>query len=472
MPDAPAGGAPSAGVGSGSPSPSTGPSSPQITFGGGTSGDIKTPQPQVETPPAETKEEPFEFTFEGDPETYRETLEQKADKETSEAGYDASKPFDPRIKEALKANPDLLKQVERNHFELRNWQKSGFKNPQEVTAFKGNVDNLAKSLGRSDGLQGLDAIKAEAGEWSTIMGQFKAGDPAVMNNFWTNNPEGMSKLMAPALNKFSELNPAGFAHELSKIFISTLNSVDASGTTSIGAFNQLAEIIKDPAQVKLLNRIHATLSQLFDASQKAPDESQIKNPQLEAREKNVQSQEQKIYVSTLEGKLRPSISNAIDQGLKKMLKGKNIPKETMEDLRRDVFEKFKAEQMGDDTYRKNAWELLQAKDEEGLTRAYRSSIVRLLPRVLRRQMRIFSGISGGNSDRNAEAQALVESGAGGSGAAPTKMPYRGQLVQGGPPPAKIDYAGMRERFGRLEASEMLSRREFMQKGDPKTIWTW
>ena len=97
MPDVLTGG----GAGAGSAAPA--PAAPSITFGGGTPAAPPAETPHVENPAPDTPDK-FEFTFEGDNEKY--TFEDKPETHAeSEAGYDASKPFDPKIEAALKDNP-------------------------------------------------------------------------------------------------------------------------------------------------------------------------------------------------------------------------------------------------------------------------------------------------------------------------------------------------------------------------------
>lgn len=445
--------------------------SPAITPGGGQPTTPPASQPSAKPAEATGAEgtEPFEFKFEGDEETYRERQAEEAGK--PEDRYDASKPFDPELRELLKGTPDKLKQVERNHFELRQWQKSGFKTAQDAAKHQQDLNGLVQSLGRTDGLKGLEAVKAEAGEWATTMQGFQSGDPAVIDQWFADNPEGMSKLMGPAINKFAEQNPGAYAHEMSKVFAATLNNIGEGGFSALQAFNFLVDKIgKDPENAKFLNILGGVFNAIYSNAKNAPNGEASKSPQLEAREKALAQKETSLYQNEVVSRSIPFRSDAIKQAIGHAFKGMNLSTDSRRDITANIERLLLEAQKKDDTYKNNGMALLRAKDTDGFLKAYKASITRNLPEVARRVRRTFAGIT--SADRKAEAQSRTEAGGSVNAGGPQKMPYTGQLQNGGPPPAVINYSLMRQKYGREGTSEMLSRREFLQKDKGEVVFTW
>ena len=109
---------------------------PAITFGGSS----PTPEKPASPAPVSTPEKPgeaaapeaperFEFQFDGDEERY--AAEERTDDAEVVESYDASKPFDPKIEELLKDQPDVLKSLKQNHYELRQWKTAASNHPRK-----------------------------------------------------------------------------------------------------------------------------------------------------------------------------------------------------------------------------------------------------------------------------------------------------------------------------------------------------
>ena len=475
MPDAIANTGVNTGSGEGSGSGlGSGTADVKITQGGGTLqvGGVVEPKANQQAGGEKKIEtfDPFSFKFDGDDAEYVEKPESKPDEGGDKSTYDASKPLDNNIKEALKAKPELLKQVEKNHYELRQWQKSGFKTPAEVTAFTKGINDLATSLGRADGLKGVEAIKAEAQEWATVMAGLSAGDPAVIDQMFDDNTEGLTKLAGPYLTKLATSAPAAFQYEISKIMMATLNASDTTGLNVIAAYNQLAaKYGDDPDAAKLLNRLHSVFDAIYKTAQKAPETAAQTNPQLEARQKALDDRETGMYHNTIANKGKSIVDSAIEQGLSKAFAKGKLSDDAKDELRANVLRALQAAQGADDVYKKNAWDCLNSKDDDGFLKTIKASIVRHLPGILRKQSRLFTGIGG---ERKAEGQSHVETGAGAQTGTTQAVKYSGQLEQGAIPPKLIDYPLMRQIYGRAKSSDMLFNRQALLKGKGRTIYSW
>jgi hypothetical protein len=453
------------------------PTSPSITFGGGppaTPAAPKTPAdgaaggesteagaPKVEAP------DKFEFRFEGDDEAY--SYEEKPDDTQVAEQYDANKPLDPKIEELLKNSPEELKAVKAAHYELRQikaeMQKAGFKSPKELKAYKSRIDALG----------GPEAIEKEAGEWATTWAGFQAGDPAVIDSWAKENPEGMVKLSGPMLDWLHKSNPGVWANHMGKVFMSTLTQPSAGGGLSaLASLNQLWDVpaIKEsPEAQKLLKTIADRINTVHEATKagetasRGSDGDAKRNQELETRTRT-------LYLKEVNMQASPVVESAARQAMKVALKGLKISKEAEADILSDIKRQFNNMQKADEVFQKNAKDLLGKNDTTNFLKVLKSAIARNMPRAALREARKYKGLSGDSAQRKAEGQSRTET-AGGGSAGQGRMRYTGPMKQGGPDPAQIDYAGMRAQFGRKGTDEMLSRHEFLKKGtDGKVVYFW
>lgn len=471
---------------------------PVISFGGGSggSGSGATPPaaPSTPAPPASTpsgdkgapappaipstpstestesqpeKPDSFSFKFDGDDETYSFEPEKTDDTEVKEQ-YDASKPFDPAAEEALKDHPEILKTLKQGHYELRQLkselQKAGFKTAKEVKAFKDRIEALG----------GTEKIEAESKEWSERYSQFQNGDPAIIDAWTKENPEGMVKLSGPMLDWLYRTNPGVWASRMGKVFMATLTAPNAQGMSALAAFNALYDIegIKGNAPAeKLLGQIADKINSVNDAVKKgdaAPTNGEGKERQEFATQKHG------LFLKEVNGlHAAPTINAAVTQAMKVAFKGINITdKEVIGRVRANIMREFNEMQKKDPTFQQNAKDLLRKEDIPGFVRVLKSAIARNMPRAALREARMFKGLTGNNAQRKAEGQARTEAGGGGAGQG-NRMRYTGPMRQGGPDPAQIDYQAMRAKWGRAGTDERLGNHEFLKKGaDSNVIYFW
>lgn len=454
MPDAPAGG--------GAAAPPVAPA-PVITSGG--SGGAAPPPiapetPAIQTPTPETPDK-FEFKFEGDDEVYpyEDKPEASAD---SDATYDASKPFDPKIEAALKDNPEGLKAVKQAHYELRQYKAAGFKTPAEAKAFREGVESLG----------GLEAVTKDAGITKERLAQLHNGDDASLEWLMQEHAEGMTKLASGYLGRLAKSSPNVYAREMGKVFMATLRTAGDQGVSPLAAFNSLYDLesVKgDPQAQKLLKQIADTINAVDGAAKGSAEDAG--GGKLNEREQALKVQEHTVYLKDVNIRANPLVSSAAEQALSVAFKGLKISKESRAELLKDIKGTFNQLQKQDEVFQKNANDLLRARDTDKFLRVLKSAIQRNMARAALREARKYKGLSGDTATRKAESQARVESSAG-SVAATARVKYSGPMRQGGPDPSVIDYAQMRSQYGRKGTDEMLGRREFLKKGDPKTVFFW
>jgi hypothetical protein len=409
-------------------------------------------------------EDEYSFKFEGDEEHYTfkpEGEEGAAGKD--DLGYDASKPFDPKIEEALKDNPEALKAMKAGHFELRRWKENGFKSPEALKAHMTEI----KALG------GLDKIKSESQEWSNVYKSFQVGDPKVIEQWFQDNPEGMSKLMRPALQKYYDMNPQGWGKYMAETFMSTLSRPNAQGLSAIGAFNQLYHVegIQGNAQAEALLDQVADLINGVDRQAKANPEAEAGDTKLSKKEQELNKREGNLYLQSVNTKVMPLLDAAARQAMKVALKGRTISKDAGNQLLIDIKNNFNARQKVDDTFNKNSIDLLIQRNTDGFIRVFKSAVPRNMPQAAQEEVKKRLAFAGDAAQRKAEGQARTES-QGGSTTAIHEIKYSGPLVHGGPDPKIIDYQAMRAKVGRKGADEMLENHKFIKIGDSKNTWVW
>jgi hypothetical protein len=424
--------------------------------------------PPVEAPapaPTETTAEPelkFDFGFEGD--TPTETLEPGE-------GIDVSKPFDPALAEKLKDSPELLKAAKQLWYDNREIRNAGFKSGHEVKQFADKVNSLAASLGRADGTKGLDAIQAEAKEWSAVTEGFRNGDEGVTRQWLQDlKPEIAEKTVGYALSHLEKANPGGWARIQAKNFIGELRAQNPRGESVLSSLNRLVQIAKDDESKALLGSIAAQVNELDEIARKAPE---APTNQTSEQEQKLAQREKSIFVRELSGRVMPQIGTAAGRAAKTVLGNRNLAPEAMKTFTTEIQNEYARLSKLDKDFQANAKALLDSGDVDGFEKLTRAQIVRTMPTAARNINRKYSGFSTQEQkERRAESDSKIETAAGGS---PTgqKMRYTGKMSpNGGPAEGTIDWATMRAKFGRAKAEEMVFDHTFMAKGDSKNLWYW
>ena len=456
-------GSSSTGAGSGVSTPST----PSITFAGGDSGASTNTETQ-HTQSTESTPEKFAFDF-GDGEKYEHTLADEP-AEGQAVQEPESKGFDAKLEEALREHPDQLRQVKRYHYENQQFKANGFKSPVELKAHIDKLNGIVNGFNRQDGTKGLDAIAAEAGEWNTVYQGFKNGDPKVLEAWMTDNPEGMAKLTGPYLRKLNQDKPEVFAHEMAKVFISTLRTPDISGRTPIAAFNQLVDLYGgDPQAKPLLAFIAQQFNDIAGLADKVPD-SLKQTTQVQDRPVT-QGERWQLHLEKVHTRTEPLIKNAVKQAMTQALKGRKVSAEIEADIAKEIESTFNDMSKKDSDFNLNGKELLQAQDTQGFLKLMKAHLTRKMPEAARKVTRKYQGFSGaGQSDAERirlEGQSRKESAAGGTKGT-SLVRYTGPLVQGGPDPKILDRARMQASGG---YQEMLMDRKFFIR-NKKEMYTW
>lgn len=458
--------------GSAPPAPPSAPSIPSISFGGdqGKPPDAAKPDqgsgaPDTHASDADLK---FDFGFEG-----QEPSGETSDRESDDFGgteLDLSKPFDPALAEKLKDSPELLKAAKRLWYDNRAFRNAGFKTAQEAATYRQDVDTLGASFKRTDGKIGLDAIRAEAGEWEAFNSGFAKGDWGVVKAPFENlTAESADKLIPSALDAYKSKSPQGWARQMAQTFMGELRANNNAGENILRALNDLVSITKDnPEAQKRLQMIGAVVNELDEISRSAP---QPQTDPLAAERQKIATEKRGLFVQQLSQRSMPQIQNAAKKAAEVVLRGRNLAPEAMQSFVSEIQSEYVRLSKGDEQFQKNAKAHLDANDADGFERAVRAQIARSMPTAAKNINRKYTGFnSQAMQELKSEGSTRVEGAAGGSSQG-AKLRYSGKMVNGGPDPAVIDWGAMRRmRGGNKGAEDMMYSREFMIKGDARNVY--
>lgn len=374
--------------------------------------------------------------------------------------------WDKTLEEKYKEQPETLKQLKDSHFREKAWRDTGFRSAKEVRQYQESVNQVAESLGRSDGLKGLDAIRAETQEWSTVYAGLAAGDLGVAETFFSENPEAIDNLTPAMLNLWYKQNPDNYSSSIARIMLASLNQPDESGMTFAAQLNQLESLLgdNDPAK-KAIQAIRDRIGSYAHIAAKQPER---KAPDVDSRIKEIETRERALGLNRLQMNAAPVVRTAVAQAVKALLKGANVPAEKMSEIEREVAKSFNELQIGDAEYQRNLQDVLAAGDETRVLRLLKSKIVRSMPQAARRIVAKYKSFQG-------KPEPKAEAGAGGVNSGPQKLRWQGEKAPTGvgPHPDAIDFSRMRNKLGVSGMREMLERGEFYAKKDTSdTIYVW
>jgi hypothetical protein len=371
------------------------------------------------------------------------------DFETGEAEVQAgsSEEFGPdtykTVKEALKANPEVFKQVKKAVSMVKRYQEH-FESPEAA----GELLTDMQTMG------GWDSIKQDMGETATFLNGWNAGDPAVVNSWLDENGEGLAKNMPTILDRWKTADPDAWAHDAAGTFMATMLSADPqTGLSPVAALNQLGAIegVKDSDAYKtLLNRIKGIQAR---ADQAPPKQVQAKGPdetKLTAREQRIQQQEQEMRRQNLGGKAAPILKTAADNALKLVAGGKKLSAQSRTDLVNDIHGEFARLMKADKDGESKRMKLLAAGQVDQWMKMVKSAADRTMPLAARRVWRKYAGISGmtaqQKTERKAEGQQRTETGGASTstGSMETKSPGDGR---------QRDQQAMIKKFGSRDKAD-------------------
>lgn len=108
-----------------------------------------------------------------------------------------------------------------NPKEAREFRAAVFDSAALRKEFPGGVKEAVElKLWRDEigGEEAVDGIRGELDAWKGLDSDFQAGDPKFVTDIAAGNPDAFTKIAPSVMNKFAELDPDGFSHQVSRIF--------------------------------------------------------------------------------------------------------------------------------------------------------------------------------------------------------------------------------------------------------------
>lgn len=375
-----------------------------------------------------------------------------AEDEVDAAGGATADPanLDPKFKEILKDNPELYKSVERAHYENREYRKL-FANPKEAKEFKAQVDDIG----------GIEKAKAEIEESSTRYASLQAGDPAIVETYWSEAPESMAKLSGKNLDMLQSTNPDVYNYEITGRFMNLLRApLDDQGHTFLGLMNDLWAASGDNAAAKdMLKKLGGYVNQLSDISKSKPDflKDGVADTTKGKREGATQ------YVQGVTKKAQGYIQDGIKQAVKQATKGLRLNAEQERDLQLLAAVEWDNITGKDQKFISDGKAFISAQQDRDFYRFIQQRIAKETPKIARAIAKRYAGRT---EEIKRDAQSRVETQKGNSSSQAAKVKYNGAKYPGtnGPDPRQIDRVRMRTEFGKDKTESMIADNQFYIKG--------
>ena len=359
--------------------------------------------------------------------------------------------------DALKdSHSDLYKSLKAELSAKSRYSKA-FKTPEEATALTQRLERLTERVG-GKGLD-LDAVEAAINRSHQQLEAARAGDKAVIENWFKESPEGMGDFVLNALEQLPKVDAKLSGSISGKAFISALQQKDIYGQSALDALNALYQHVSDkPEAAKLLERVAATVNQQNTGSQYKPDNTARVTAQLEKREAAVFAKQVDLAADEV---VRPAAGKALAALTAEM---KGITADERREYREFLTQEFYRQLAKDNNLKQKYHDLVKAKDQDGivqLLKGARGKVMNEAAKALYRSKLI------NRQKIQEEASAKGEPSAGGIPAAQGKMTshWQGKIHPEKGPQANFDYDRM-NREG-IQAMDRL----FYVKGD-KRLFSW
>jgi hypothetical protein len=407
---------------------------------------VPTPAPAPDTSsapdaaPTQVHDEPIKFSWDGA--EISEELESP----------DAARPdkLDPKITEALKADPALVKQVEREFHENKAFRRI-HETPKAAQEFKAKVESLG----------GVEKIETELGESASRFASLQAADPAILETYWTEAPEGMARLSGNYLDTLNTKAPEVYQYHMASRFMGLLRApIDAQGRTFISVLNEAYNKAGDNKELKaLLGALGQTVNEMHDIGSKAPKQLDPAEATNAAASRTKATE----YVQGVTKRANGFITSGAQQAIRHLYRGQKLGPEREKDLTTLALIEWDKVTGPDAKFISDGKALISSQDNEGFNKFLQARIAKEMPKIARAIARRYAGR---NEEIAKDAQTRKEVQGAGTREAATRQKYTGPRYPGtgGVDPRTIDHARMRGEFGPDKAQAMIANGEFYLKG--------
>jgi hypothetical protein len=262
---------------------------------------LETPETEDVDLGAESTEGAEESTAEGT-ETQTETQTQTRD-DSAPVISDANGQL--KLSETARAELDKIKAE--NPRLAREIRAALFDRKALLTKVPGGVKEALATIEAYEaegGSEAVQQVKQELGQWKGLDADFKAGNPAFVNDIAEGNPEAFTKIGPVVMAKLAEIAPEVFSHEISKVFAQDM--LQAEVPFALKLFRREIEDPQNPGKTKpgmegiaeVYNSLQAYADRVTSLAKAAP-KSEAKtttanrtgNPDLDQREQALAEKE-------------------------------------------------------------------------------------------------------------------------------------------------------------------------------------
>lgn len=376
--------------------------------------------------------------------------------------FEKLKSQDPNVVKAAE------KQLKRDFFENRRYKAiPGLETPEKAREVADKIESFG----------GIEGIEKETSEAATLWNMLGAGDPAILDSLEAEYGDGITRLAPHVLDRFLKLDPQGWSHSMSKVFMATLNSAPAGGISALAAFNEIARKFPDVAKSEEFKRIADVINNVSDLAGREPEKkASAGDDKSKQRERELKQKENILYKREVSAKVAPITRQIGINALNQVIKGRKLSNDQKKTLLGDIIgtPESPVGEVGrllkkNAEFQKNCKALLSAGETDKFLKMVKAAMERTMPLAARNVWKKYYGISGlsekDKAQRGAEGAARTEAGGGGA--------VQGTIKTKTPNAQDVDWVRMRAEHGRDKAENMfLWERKYYKKGDKKNVYSY
>ena len=291
-------------------------------------------------------------------------------------------------------NPRLAKELRAAAFDASALRKEFPEGIREAVALKQEFEALG-------GKEGVERMKAEVGDWQALDKDWVSGNPKLIDDLATGNPESFIKLGPSMLNKFAELDPDGFSGHVGRIVTSDMASFDIplqmrlmardlfeGGSPQLNGAGQITNV-KDGMQAlaegwaKIAGYVDRMSTLASKTGKKTETTGNKDDSQLTEREQRVQQAEQRAMESEWLGERGKIENSLLDREWKKLTAGRKLTPTQLGTIK-ELYEVTRDRMSNQDKAGKDkVSRFAAAKDKEGYRRFISGAYGNIVPKALK-----------------------------------------------------------------------------------------
>jgi hypothetical protein len=279
--------------------------------------------------------------------------EERAEGEQPEVEKPEEKPPLPKelskmLREIKEQQPERAGHV--RELQTAYYQRNGYREAFSTVDDARNAKATLDALGGEEGIVDLQTLKQEVDVYDEMVA---SGNPKVVEAWWDEGKEGLIKLAPVVLGKIEAENPAAFEAIARPFFV---KSVLQSGI--VESVNTVMEFLGDEANpyaqrelTKIVNWLRGMQNEYQGLSKKPEIDPRMQA--LELERENLRQAESQRRDQDINDKIARYVFDGINEGLRPLLKGRDLSKEAMNDLIMGIGHEIQNSLDADRAYQKN-----------------------------------------------------------------------------------------------------------------------